>query len=93
MRTEARAEARRRLARIAGQVSGVQKMLEDGRTCAELLQQVNALRSAIEQMGVLVLAEHLETCILMPEGEGGCAEVPADERVSEVRATIRRFLK
>jgi DNA-binding FrmR family transcriptional regulator len=58
-----------RLRRIEGQVQGLQRMLEGGRECEELLTQIMAVRSSIDQVGILLMEHHLERCILdeLPE--------------------------
>ncbi len=53
-----------RLRRIEGQVQGLQRMLESGRECEELLTQIMAVRSSIDQVGVVLMEHHLERCIL-----------------------------
>lgn len=53
-----------RLRRIEGQVQGLQRMLDGGRECEELLTQVMAVRSSIDQVGILLMEQHLERCIL-----------------------------
>lgn len=58
-----RREADRRLARIAGHVAAVRKMIGEDRDCPELLVQLGAVRAAIEKVGLLVLKDHLEACI------------------------------
>ena len=56
-------DAKKRLARIAGQVAGIQKMVDEGRYCVDILTQVSALRAALDQFGVLMLSTHLENCV------------------------------
>lgn len=88
--------AERRLNRIAGQVNGIQKMVAGGRTCDEILQQVNAVRSAVDQLGVLLLTEHLQTCVLHQDvaGEGDCCrDVPQGQRSQQIKEALTRFLK
>lgn len=53
-----------RLARVEGQVRGLRKMLEEQRCCEDVLTQLLAARSGLEQAGVLVLERHLEDCVL-----------------------------
>jgi len=59
-----------RLRRIEGQVQGLQRMVEGGRDCEELLTQIMAARSSIDQVGILLMEQHLERCILaeLPTG-------------------------
>ena len=54
----------RRLRRIEGQVRGIQKMLEEGRDCEEMLTQAMATRSALDQVGARLMEHHVETCLL-----------------------------
>lgn len=54
---EVKADLLVRLRRIEGQVRGVQRMLDADRDCAEILQQLSAVRSAL-QSAVLLFAQH-----------------------------------
>lgn len=96
MTTQLREDARRRLARIAGQVSGIQKMVDSDRACSEILQQIVAVRSALDNLGVSFLSEHLQTCVLHQtedDGHGCCEELPLERRSEEIKNTLIRFLK
>lgn len=53
-----------RLARIEGQVRGLRKMMEEQRCCEEVLTQLLAARSGLEQASLLILDRHLEDCVL-----------------------------
>ncbi len=53
-----------RLARIEGQVRGLRKMLEEQRCCEDVLTQLLAARSGLEQASLLILDRHLEDCVL-----------------------------
>jgi CsoR family transcriptional regulator, copper-sensing transcriptional repressor len=53
-----------RLARVEGQVRAVRRMLEEGRSCEDILTQFSAARSSLEGAGVVVLERHIEDCIL-----------------------------
>jgi DNA-binding FrmR family transcriptional regulator len=52
-----------RLRRIEGQIKGVQRMLEEGRACRDVLTQLMAVRSAIDQVGVQVLDAEICRCV------------------------------
>ena len=54
----------RRLRRIEGQARGIQKMLEEGRDCEEMLTQTMAMRSALDQVGARLMEHHLDRCLL-----------------------------
>lgn len=88
-----RSSVENRLKRIAGQVAGLQKMVADERYCVDVLTQVAAIRSALDAMGVELLANHLETCV------AGCAgahpeskQRTPEELSAEVRQLLARFL-
>jgi len=88
-------DARKRLARIAGQVSGIQKMVDEERYCVDILTQVAALRAALDQFGVLMLSTHLENCVYGHDANGdeNCKQMSPDERLAEIKVTLNRFLK
>jgi len=87
-------DAKKRLARISGQVSGIQKMVEEERYCVDILTQVSALRAALDQFGVLMLSAHLENCVYGLEGDAEhCRDMSPQERLSEIKVTLNRFLK
>lgn len=53
-----------RLARAIGHLQRVKKMVEEGQDCSEVLIQLAAVRSAINNTGKVILKDHLEHCIL-----------------------------
>ncbi len=62
-----------RLNKIAGQVNAIQKMIEEDVPCEQVLVQVNAAKSALHKVGLIVLKGHLNHCVR--EGiEAGNAE-------------------
>ena len=55
-----------RLARIEGQVRGVQRMIDDGKECEHILTQLAAIRSALDQVGIHLISSRMRDCL---EGE------------------------
>ena len=53
----------KRLRRIEGQVKGIQKMVEDGKCCGDILIQISAVRSAMNSVGGLILENHMKDCL------------------------------
>lgn len=88
-------DAKKRLARIAGQVAGIQKMVDEERYCVDILTQVAALRAALDQFGVLMLSTHLENCVYgEDQADGhGFKNMTHEERLAEIKVTLNRFLK
>ncbi|MGB7159813.1 MAG: metal-sensitive transcriptional regulator [Tepidisphaeraceae bacterium] len=95
MQSDTRNKLRNRLRRIAGQVAGLQKMVEEDRYCVDVLTQLAAVRSALDSLGVELLSDHVEHCVAgHAEGDGHAkARVRSkDELIREIRQTIGRFL-
>ena len=53
-----------RLSRAIGHLESVKKMVEDGRDCSEVLIQIAAVRSAINNIGKVILQDHIQHCIV-----------------------------
>jgi CsoR family transcriptional regulator, copper-sensing transcriptional repressor len=85
-----------RVKRIAGQVSGIERMLEEKRYCVDILNQISAVRSALDALGVELVTSHLENCVL---GHGSGTEhdnakpMSRQELLDEVKIALSRFLK
>ena len=85
-----------RVNRIAGQVSGIQRMVEEKRYCVDILTQIAAVRSALDSLGVELLIDHMESCVLGHGSESAheCTHPMTQEQlIDEMRATLSRFLK
>ncbi|MEF9953087.1 MAG: metal-sensitive transcriptional regulator, partial [Clostridium sp.] len=52
-----------RLRRIEGQVKGIQKMIENGSECTDVLVQIAAIRAAINKVGGVVLENYSTSCV------------------------------
>ncbi|HEC22837.1 MAG TPA: transcriptional regulator [Chloroflexi bacterium] len=60
---EDRSRINKRLRRIEGQVRGVQRMIDEGRDCRDIIQQLAAVRSAVQQAGLEVMRIYAHQCI------------------------------
>ena len=72
----------RRLRRIEGQIRGLERMVEDERYCVEILDQIAAARTALEQVGLRLLENHARHCV-----RGSRVDV------DELIAAVERFAK
>ena len=80
---EAKEKLVQRLRRIEGQIHGVETMLEDERDCKEILQQLSAIRSAVQGASRVFLQEYATACLLdmeSAETAPGAPESPAQLR-------------
>jgi DNA-binding FrmR family transcriptional regulator len=60
-------DVRTRLRRVAGQVQGIERMLDEGRECRDVVTQISAATKALEQAGFQLVAAGLTYCIEHPE--------------------------
>jgi DNA-binding FrmR family transcriptional regulator len=60
-------DVRRRLHRVAGQVTAVERMLDQGRECRDVVTQISAATKALEQTGFRLVAAGLTYCLQNPE--------------------------
>jgi DNA-binding FrmR family transcriptional regulator len=60
-------DLRKRLRRVAGQVQGIERMLDDGRECRDIVTQISAANSALEQAGFRLVSAGLNYCLSNPE--------------------------
>jgi DNA-binding FrmR family transcriptional regulator len=63
MPADKRDEALKRLARASGQVAGIGRMIDDGRHCTDVLQQIAAVQKALDAVGNIVMRNYLERCV------------------------------
>jgi DNA-binding FrmR family transcriptional regulator len=61
------ADVRTRLRRVAGQVQGIERMLEEGRECRDVVTQLSAATRALEQAGFRLVAAGLTYCMTDPD--------------------------
>ena len=96
MEDAARQKIKSRVNRIAGQVGGIQRMVEEDRYCVDILTQIAAVRSALDTLGIELLSQHLESCVVGhgTDSEHQCAkQMTRDELLAEVKTSLARFLK
>lgn len=89
MTPETRDQARKRIRRIAGQVAGIERMIEEDRYCVDILLQVAAVRAALDGMGKLLLSTHVETCVADAFASGRPKE--RRQKVAELMEVFSRF--
>ncbi len=77
-----------RLARIEGHVTAIRTMVDEGRPCPDVLTQLAAVRSALDQVGRLVLGDHLAHCVVQAARQGN-----ARQTLAELDAALQRFIR
>ena len=81
----------KRLHRIEGQVRGLERMVTDDRYCIDILTQVAAVTTALDNVAFLILDEHVTHCVAGALASGDEAE--ADAKTVELLEAVHRFMK
>lgn len=77
-----------RLRKATGQLSGVTTMVENGRYCIDVLDQLAAITAAVDGIALLVLSDHINACVRAAIESGD-----TDEKVAELTAAVRRYVR
>lgn len=76
-----------RLSRAIGHLESVKKMVENGRDCSEVLIQIAAVRSAINNIGKVILQDHIQHCIV------DAVEHDDEQALEDLCQAIDKFIK
>lgn len=79
-----------RLKRIEGQTRGIHRMVDEDTYCIDILTQISAVTSALENVALGLLDDHLRHCVAGAMEEGGR---DADDKMREAFAAIARLVK
>jgi CsoR family transcriptional regulator, copper-sensing transcriptional repressor len=83
------AQLLRRLARMEGQVRGIARMIERDEACLDVMQQTAALRAAVDSVTMLVMEDHIHSCLARAASSGD-GEAAADEVLDVLRRGMGR---
>lgn len=64
-----------RLRRVEGQVRGLQRLVDDGAECREIVTQLAAAQSALDRVGFKLISGALQHCAATPGGDLDAAEI------------------
>lgn len=78
----------KRLRRIEGQVKGIQRMIEEDKSCTEILTQIAAVRAAVNKAGALVMEHHSMQCI-----EKTVTSEDKQKAMDELMRTMNSFMR
>ena len=76
-----------RLARALGHLEKVKRMVEEGYDCAEVLVQLSAVRSALDNTGKVILQDHLRHCMVDAVAAGD------EQAIDDLCSAIDKFMK
>jgi CsoR family transcriptional regulator, copper-sensing transcriptional repressor len=76
-----------RLDRAEGQLRGIKRLVSEEAYCIDILQQISAVRGALQKLALILLRDHLETCVtdaMATKNTGG--------KIKELIETLDRFV-
>jgi len=79
------------LKKIEGQVRGVQRMIEEGRYCVDIITQVHSAIGALYRVEDQIFKKHLDNCVA--NALKGSSERQKQEKINEIMELIARFRK
>jgi DNA-binding FrmR family transcriptional regulator len=88
MKDSLRKDAERRLRRLEGQIRGIARMVDQNAYCIDVLTQLQAVSAACDALGLLLLDDHVRTCVADAVRTGD-----ENEKLDELTAAVRRFVK
>ena len=77
-----------RLKKIEGQIRWIEKMVEERRYCVDILNQVAAVRRALDGVSMLIMKRHVETCV-----SGAIKANKGGPMIDELIESVERFLR
>ena len=80
-----------RMARIIGHANSIKTMIETNRNCTEVLIQIAAVRSALNNLGKIILAEHIEECMM--DAFNSEDEDEKEEVLADLMDAVNKFVK
>ncbi len=77
-----------RMKKVEGQARGIQHMIEEDRYCIDIVQQLTALSSAIDEVSLIIMENHIEGCVT-----DAIREQHGEEHIRELMETLRKAMK
>ena len=77
-----------RLRKVEGQVRGLMKMVDEEKYCIDLINQINAIRRALEKVALGILKRHIESCVTESME---CKE--GSHKIDELVDSIDKFIR
>jgi len=85
---ESKKDIQVRLSRIEGQVKGIRRMIDEDKSCVDVLTQIAAVRSAVNKVGGLILERYSADCVIK-----SASSDDRDAELQELVNTIQKFLR
>ena len=77
-----------RMKKVEGQARGIQRMMEEGRYCIDIVQQLTALSSAVDEVSLIILENHIEGCVTE-----AIREEHGEAQIKELMQALRKAMR
>jgi len=77
-----------RLKTVKGHIAGIEKMVEEGKCCDDVLLQIAAVKASIHKVGLLIVEENVMDCLTSEDGE-----TVDKERLENIIKTLVKYVK
>jgi len=74
-----------RLRRIEGQIRGIHRMLAEDRVCEDIVTQLMAARSSLDQVGLMIIDHHVDRCLISNQS--------SEDALRNLRQAMRMWLR
>lgn len=88
MNPDTRQGVQARLNRVAGQLAGIQRMVDEDRYCVDVLMQIAAVRAGLGKVSRIMLESHIQTCVT-----GAFESRDQADRTAKIEELVRVFDK
>lgn len=78
-----------RIKRIKGQIEGIERMINERRYCVDIINQITAVRRALEKVSLIIMESHIQTHVVEAIKSGE----KSDEIIKELTETIFKFIR
>ena len=85
---ESKEEVFTRLKKIEGQIRGIEKMVDGKRYCIDILNQIAAVRRALDGVSMVLMKRHVETCV-----SGAIKSGKGKPLINELMGSVERFVR
>ena len=82
--------ATRRLKLIRGQIDGIERMVDQEKYCIDIINQITAVRNALEKVSLLVMKRHIESCVADSIEIGDVKK--KNQKIDELMETLYKFV-
>ncbi|MFQ5706327.1 MAG: metal-sensitive transcriptional regulator [bacterium] len=83
-------DSSRRLRLIKGQIEGVERMIQNEKYCIDIINQLSAVRNALEKVSLMIMKRHIESCVAESIQLGD--ERQKEQKINELMETVYKFV-